>query len=620
MDNKNIGSKKIALNFLPINKNEFEFPVWCRPAISTEKRWNEDIRKYKLPDEKGIYTHYWVSFKQFDEAKEQKVSSSTNIDLTKFFLFTILVSKLREANIEFTQRNKEKKYSPNHLYIINEKIKRGEKAIRFEPYYLKAKKKFGFLIDYKFLKAREDLFDSEIQRLSFSLDAEYRSNVNYHIDKYNYIYTYLKENLLKFSNLMEDIKILENFENLAYSNLSTRKYVFSNEQEHNSQFMGLMKHGPYKIPDEELKYIYVYQKGDKDFVNDLIKALNGKTFQTFEGFKKLGLPIQTRENTIFIPIDAFEENPESFLSNVNPSKNSLIIAIFPSKEERFYYSLKNYCLRNEIPLQTVHLETVMDEKKLKWSVSGIALQIFTKLGGIPWIVKAENTNCLIVGIGQSIERGDNILRFFAYAILLESSGKFLTIEPLSSPKPKDAYVKEISEKIVEIVKKYSNYKKIVFHVPEKIKRSTVSEIENVLKMRLQENVELYIIRMNDDSKFFGYDTNNNSLVPYESSYIQLSHKEFLLWTEGLNYHNPTPRKRYSNPIYIDFYYSNQEQINYTSFLQDILNLSGVNYRGFNAKSLPVSMFYPKLISNFYKYFNKYKLESFMSKTAKMWFI
>jgi len=110
------------------------------------------------------------------------------------------------------------------------------------------------------------------------------------------------------------------------------------------------------------------------------------------------------------------------------------------------------------------------------------------------------------------------------------------------------------------------------------------------------------------------------LIPSESSYIQLNENEFLVWTEGLNYHNPRPLKRYGNPLYIQFFYSNQQNYAKELLLQDILNLSGANYRGFNAKALPVSLYYPKLISNFYKHFKEINLDQISVKTDKLWFI
>ena len=110
------------------------------------------------------------------------------------------------------------------------------------------------------------------------------------------------------------------------------------------------------------------------------------------------------------------------------------------------------------------------------------------------------------------------------------------------------------------------------------------------------------------------------MVPYESSYIRLSDSEFLVWTEGLNYQNPKPLKRYGNPLYIQFFYTNQQSYDKKLLLQDILNLSGANYRGFNAKALPVSLYYPKLMSNFYKHFKEINIDQISIGTDKLWFI
>jgi len=611
----------LDLNFLALKNQDFKFKIWRREYHPSEKQWDKTIKKYKLPDEQDNYKDYWVSFEKFENAGEFLAKSDYNPYLTIFYLFTLFEKKLQEQNIQFEKGIK--KFAPFRIYIIVEETKYGKRTIFFEPYYLKSVKKLGFLVDYKFLKNPDIKFSKEIQKLSFSLDDNYRSNTGYHIDKYRYITNYLKQNLASFSSLTKDIIISESFEEIKCKQLKTKIYIFNGEKEHNSQFNGIMEYGPYeKIRNADLiNYVYVFLEDHRDYVRDLIKALNGKSFNTFKGLGKLKMHVQIKENTIGVPIKSFDINPYDILNQNNIKKNSIIIAVFPEKEENFYYKLKNYCLQNNIPLQMVHLETIINENQLKWSVSGIALQMFAKLGGSPWIVKTNNTDCLIVGIGQAIERDaqDKAIRFFAYSVLFDASGRFLSIEPLAYSTDKNEYLSKIAENVSKILKEYSGYKKIVFHIPEKIKDKTTKKIEEILRTS-NKNIELYIIRINDDSKFFGYDTNNNSLIPYESSYIKLSRKEFLLWTEGLNYHNPKPRKRYSNPIYIDFYYSNQSKIDFDLFLQDILNLSGANYRGFNAKSLPVSMFYPKLIASFYKHFNGLNLQTKIEKRDKPWFL
>lgn len=612
-------NKKIALNFLRLINQDFEFIIWRRSAQPNEKRWDDNIKRYKLPDEKGEYKYHWVSLQEFKNFAKKTISSNINIELTKFYLYNLLKEKLNQMGIEFVEGIK--RFAPYRLYIKNEKTKFGYRTIWLEPYYLKSKKLFGYLIDYHFLKSQDVEFSKEIQKLSFSLDENYRSNKGYHIDKYRYITNFINEKLRKFSKLTESIEIANDLEQIEYSQLEIRKYIFRDSKESNSQFKGIGEYGPYSWGNRNIKYIYIYHQDHKDYVIFFIKALNGEEYKTFGGLKNLRLPVQTKENTRGIPISSFNDPPENFLPNGFADENTIVIAIFPSKEEKFYYALKNYCLKRDIVLQGVHLETIIDENKLKWSLSGITLQILSKLGGIPWLVKAKTSNCLIIGIGQSIERDkeNKPIRFLAYSILLETSGEFLSIEPLAEASDKSEYLKKIIERLPNIINEHSRYTKIVFHIPEKISLKIVRGIEEALN-NIKTGCELYIIRVNDDSKFFGYDLNNNSLIPYESSYIQLSNREFLLWTEGLNYHNPTPRKRYANPIYIDFYYSNTEKVEHKFFLQDILNLSGANYRGFNAKSLPVSMFYPKLISNFYKHFNKYNLKTIIEKKNRMWFL
>ena len=134
---------------------------------------------------------------------------------------------------------------------------------------------------------------------------------------------------------------------------------------------------------------------------------------------------------------------------------------------------------------------------------------------------------------------------------------------------------------------------------------------------------LEIIKINDNPKFTGYHLSENTLIPFESSYAQLSENQYLLWSEGLNYHNKKAVKRYSNPLHVSFYYTNRKNNDFedhTKYLQDILNLSGANYRGFNAKALPVSVYYPKLIANFSKHFKELDLNFATQDSKKPWFL
>lgn len=57
-----------------------------------------------------------------------------------------------------------------------------------------------------------------------------------------------------------------------------------------------------------------------------------------------------------------------------------------------------------------------------------------------------------------------------------------------------------------------------------------------------------------------------------------------------------------------------------SLLQDCINLSGANWRGFKAKQLPVSIFYCQKISDFLKKFEDYEFEHIEFENFKPWFL
>jgi len=129
-----------------------------------------------------------------------------------------------------------------------------------------------------------------------------------------------------------------------------------------------------------------------------------------------------------------------------------------------------------------------------------------------------------------------------------------------------------------------------------------------------------LLKINDNNKYFGFNLSSNSLVPYESTFLQLSENEFLIWFEGMQYHNTLINKRISGPTHIEFYYTNKKLTleDKKLFLQEVLNLSGANWRGFNSKSNPISIHYTRLVSKFIKFFSKY--EEIDIENINPWFL
>ncbi|MCA9732573.1 hypothetical protein KC799_10610 [candidate division KSB1 bacterium] len=623
----------IALNFLQLSTSDFNFQIFRRKSKNNEKFWDDKIHCYNLPDSRGVYTSYWVAFNQFDNSEAFECNSlKTNIEVTKWYINHLLVNKIKKHNVSIHPRTD--RFSKKKVFISLKKIKDGsnkvigDKTIWLEPYFLKKYMQFGFLIDYSFVKSKNYPFNREVQKYSLSLSSDYRSNVNYNIDKFQILQSFLRQDLPNIKNLNEAIEISDILSNLEVNTLKTKIYIFKNQETDNSQFNGVMKNGPFAPVSSNPYYIYLFKEEYRANGVELLKALNGSTYQTFEGLQKFELPKQTKSNTRAVLIENY--SPKTVddvileLKQISHS-NPIIISIIPETEENFYYTLKNKSLQENIPSQTVHIETINNNNKLKWSIGGIALQIFTKLSGVPWIVKPSHQKCLIVGVGQAHKYSKSkkcFERFFSYSVLIDSSGEFIAIKQLANETDKSKFLRGISESIVKLIEDHPEYNKIVFHIPQKITHEEIAKIENTLQ-EINTNIELSIIKINDNPKFTGYHLSENTLIPFESSYAQLSENQYLLWSEGLNYHNKKAVKRYSNPLHVSFYYTNRKNNDFedhTKYLQDILNLSGANYRGFNAKALPVSVYYPKLIANFSKHFKELDLNFATQDSKKPWFL
>lgn len=617
---------KITLNFLPINQSDFSFKVFRKSAETEEKLWSEFIRKFWIDNEQ-----FWVSFSDFEQAEQVELNSSNlPLGLVNRYLHFLLLNNLEQAGIKLI--NKQSKYKSNRIYVHLETIKSangsiiGDKTVWIEPYFLRETNQFGYLLDYKFSQNREYPFNREVQKYSLSLDASYGQNKNYHIDKFEIIQEFIQNFILPIKTLSHNLTFSKQLQKIEADTLKPKIYIFKGNETANSQFNGVMQHGPIEEVSNEPFYFYLYKEEQKSFAQELVKALNGSFF-TFKGLEKLHLPKQSKKNTKGIIINDFSlDEINRVIEDIKKSKenNPIIISVTPEQEEDFYYQLKHQCLQENIPVQTVHTETIRNPNTLKWSVSNIAIQIFSKLGGVPWIVKPSNKNCLIVGIGQAHKYNreeKKYERFFSYSVLIDSSGKFISIKQLADETNKINFIESITKAVSEIIQENESYKKIIFHIPQKLNKDEIKTIESILE-NSKKNIELSIIKINDKSDFIGFNTEKNSLVPFESSYVQISNKEYLIWTEGLNFHNSKAIKRYGNPLHISFYYSNQLDNfkNHKAYLQDILNLSGANYRGFNAKSLPVSSFYPKLIADFSKHFKELNLNLITKNTEKPWFL
>jgi hypothetical protein len=539
------------------------------------------------------------------------------------------------------------------LYFPLVKHNEGTETIWLEPYYLSCKDMFGLLIDYKFFvdpdyaKQIKGAVDKKILQLSGSLDARGYSNKNFYLFRREKIEQFFEKYyrlIARFDTHNTEFRISRDLTEIDYNLLKNKIYQMSEEQDSKSTYLGLKDFGPLQVPNTKTKFIFVFKGDDRNFAANLLRGLRGTTYPTtFRGIESIfRIPF---ENSIIQGKKVKDYNDQVFseiirdiIAERNANGNAIPIIITNSKtndeDDELYYRIKYLFTKQGIPCQIVTKALIGNTDSLKYSLCNIALQIFAKIGGKPWKVKAENSDSLIIGIGDKHKKNPyidefgitrrKIEKYLTYSVLTDSSGLFKEIQILSETDNEDDYYRTLIEKLKQIINKaiLEGYKNIVIHSPFRMSKSKILDI---VFDAIPKHITIIVVVINSNHKFFGFEPSKNSLVPYESTFIQLSLYEYLIWFEGLQYNKSSITSLIGAPVYINFWYSNRpELLNDVSYrkscLQDCINLSGANWRGFKAKQLPVSIFYCNTIAEFLKKFEDYKLLDIQFEDLNPWFL
>lgn len=308
---------------------------------------------------------------------------------------------------------------------------------------------------------------------------------------------------------------------------------------------------------------------------------------------------------------------------------ALPVLVLPEGDDNGYLSHKAGFANAGIATQVCTLPVILDETALKWAVGNIALQIFCKAGGLPWKVKPSTEPTLIVGISQSHKLkevdGDRVVeKYFAFTVMSDNSGLFQKIQVLGEADCLDDYTRQLRDNLRAILAEASQtFGRVVIHTSFKLKRKEIDAIERTVRdaAGASKACRFAVVKVNQHSRFFGVNRGINSLVPFEATSVKLGHREYLVWFEGINPDRPTVGKLFPGPTHLDFLRVPDGQgISDDDLLQDIVNLSGANWRGLNAKNSPVSVFYCHLVADLVHNFHADNLPMPQVEVIRPWFL
>lgn len=627
----------IAINFFPLEKQNFIIPTYKRICSNQESKraFQFPVKIFSLStgNSNKERSMNFITFDQQNGFVYSEISSLDNRNLTIWYLSYLITKKCK--NINFPH-----KIGDNFLNVIDlliEENEWGQESICIIPSY--QNRKYGITIDYHFFKNKNISFSVEVQKKSLSLDQEGRSNRNYYSDKYDKIKRFLVSHFDNiFRPLDDENKIIfsNQMDNVDCNKLNTKNYIFGGGNKTNSQFNGIMQYGPFSNLKEECMIGFIFRNGEKSLSHELYFALRGERFATFKGMEKM-FGIKLNKGNVFGEevVDYDEIEITRVINNIlNRADGKKIVPIIlvpwdketaTEKESKMYYYMKYSFLKNNIPCQFVFVDKIRNDNIFKWIISGIALQIFTKLGGSPWCLVPNIEKCLIIGIGQALRKNENgIERYYSYSIQSDSSGLFRDIKILSDNINREEYLNGLSIKLHDIITaQIDNFNNFVIHTSFRLKKDELNAIKKTIDSLAGNKIDkkFAVMRFNDDHYHMGYDFSNNSLTPYESSLIRILANSYLIWFEGLQYGHSSVKERIGPPVQVIFDYpTNYSHEEFQNYLQDAINLSGANWRGFNAKKMPVSILYAHLLSGFIAAFDSFGFSDINIENITPWFL
>ena len=633
--------QRIALNFLPVTEDTFTLVLYslpCNPDAPPSHPAAGAVRRTISVD--SVSELHWTSFEPVPKALKLVLQPHDNVFATLDALRLALIRGCT-SRLPTTRFRIHDGFRRHVEFVINE-YPEGSQVISFEPYFLRTERIFGFLADFRFHPTQEYRGTRRALQLSLALDKNGQSNVNAYADRYALLAAFVNDILPSILPLSlpggDEVSVGSQLFQVPQHRLEVKHYVVGTNRESPSQFMGVKKSGPFKRGPQDTLLYFLYRQEDRPMSHALFRALRGDTFGTFVGMQRMfGLPLSSH-NVGGAPMADFSTAEIYRIRDlvISSAKGRPVVPIVLTPFSRHddaeynapYWILKHAFLSRQLPLQVVSLPTVRDKNKLKWSTAGIGLQVFAKAGGTPWKVRPRTQRCLIVGIGQAHRLSDEnrIERYFAYSVLADSSGVFEEVRVLGDSGDEEAYLQNFSLNLRTIIADYSRrFVNFVVHTPFSLRRREMESIANVFEERRAESDttgEFVVLKFNDRNRFFGFAPDHNSRVPYESTVVRLSHNECLVWFEGLQYGHPVIREMVGGPLHVQFAYPRDRltQNQQRAYLQDAINLSGANWRGFNAKSLPVSVYYAQLIARYLKEFEAHGLPAVQLGVFTPWFL
>jgi hypothetical protein len=394
-------------------------------------------------------------------------------------------------------------------------------------------------------------------------------------------------------------------------------------------FDGFKRWGPYdknQPRNPSVNFAIIYPSWAMQEMNNVREAFQ-RGMHFFRGFQQFSHGIKI---SCFDPISINVTEDMSLVSqsviyqnaiiSLDERQYNLVFVIIPFSPryilESPYYVAKTELSAKGIPCQLLTIQKLRNDEIFKWSLANIALQTYSKLGYIPWVVETnDQPNDLIIGIGQRIIRSNRIgqtKRFMGYTTAYQNNGAFLTFQGISGIDQKDNYCEQLSQSVSGGISAFhanqtgqglplADPDRVIIHSFKKVSDIEINAVEEGIKGCTQNHnlIPYALLHIDGSSNFLTFDNDHRTYLPKMGLSVWLGPLQALLLTEGRERYE---RQKMGFPSPLKIQMDSRSKLNedladaIPNLIHQIYDLSKVNWRGFNAAAVPITLSYSKLIA------------------------
>ena len=295
-----------------------------------------------------------------------------------------------------------------------------------------------------------------------------------------------------------------------------------------------------------------------------------------------------------------------------------------------YYRIKAKMLSLEIPVQFITSEII--NRHNEYILNAMALQIYAKMGGTPWVLPSQRSvdREIIIGIGHSWLRknqyaGSESNRVVGITTFMSSDGQYLLGDKVKDV-PFEDYFQELLKSLKSSIQRLSTEQgwtdgdtvRLIFHIFKPIKNTEFDVVSQLVREMSQYKIRFAFVTISkfhptamfdiDQRGVFAYGTSvrKGEFIPSRGTNVFLDAETAVVQMFGPNElktsrHNMskpiqirirTPQGNYDNADLNDLLFHDLAYIT-----QQIFSFTYLSWRSFLPGEEPATMKYSNLISN-----------------------